>query len=213
VRDAELVPPGNFRAEIARQLAAWQSGLYKSFGDEGFRSATFGPYRAPETAAPWFDCWAQTNANLMPKPRASINTTNCRSDTSLFVATNLTTGVIEISHSHVRTVELKQFQFATFLTQQSRPRLIGGGPFRTWYTPERCHEDFVIAADGPSHPPLRAIWCAQAYREFDGLYDVALTAVTEDHGEEALVSRLSLQAVGYDAAMTLGKRFLAAVQR
>ena len=31
--------------------------------------------------------------------------------------------------------------------------------------------------------------------------------------DEALVSRLSLQAVGYDAAMALGKRFLAAVQR
>jgi hypothetical protein len=89
----------------------------------------------------------------------------------------------------------------------------GGGPFRTWYTPERCHEDFVVAARAPDHPPLRAIWCAQAYREFDGLYDVALIAVTENHGDEALVSRLSLQAVGYDAAMALGQRFLAAVQR
>jgi serine protease Do len=213
VRDRELAPPTSFRAEISSQLAVWQSGLYKSFGDEGFRSAALGPYRAPETAAPWFDCWAQTNANAVPKPRASVNTTNCRSDTGVFVATNLTTGVIQLSHSYVRTAELNQFQFATFLTQMSQPRLVGGGPFRTWYTPERCHEDFVVAARAPDHPPLRAIWCAQAYREFDGLYDVALIAVTEDHGDEALVSRLSLQAVGYDAAMALGQRFLAAVQR
>jgi serine protease Do len=213
VRDRELAPPTSFRAEISSQLATWQSGLYKSFGDEGFRSAALGPYRAPETAAPWFDCWAQTNANAVPKPRASVNTTNCRSDTGVFVATNLTTGVIQLSHSYVRTAELNQFQFATFLTQMSQPRLVGGGPFRTWYTPERCHEDFVVAARAPDHPPLRAIWCAQAYREFDGLYDVALIAVTEDHGDEALVSRLSLQAVGYDAAMALGQRFLAAVQR
>ena len=56
------------------------------------------------------------------------------------------------------------------------------------------------------------IWCAQAYREFEGLYDVALIAVTQDHGSEALVSRLSLQAVGYDDAMAIGKRFLEAVQ-
>ena len=56
------------------------------------------------------------------------------------------------------------------------------------------------------------MWCAQAYREFAGLYNVAVTAVTEDHGSEALVSRLSLQAVGYDDAMALGKRFLEAVQ-
>jgi len=57
------------------------------------------------------------------------------------------------------------------------------------------------------------VWCAQAYREFDSLYDVALTAVTEDDGTQALVSRLALQAVGYDAAIALSKRFLEAVQK
>ena len=45
-----------------------------------------------------------------------------------------------------------------------------------------------------------------------GLYDVALIAVTQDHNDEALVSRFSLQAVGYDEAIGLGKRFLEAVQ-
>jgi serine protease Do len=202
----------DLRAEIARQLAAWRSGLYKSFGDQGFRSTTLGPYRAPETMAPWFDCWAQTNAGTTPKPRASINSTNCASDTDLFVADDLNTGTIQITHSYVKTVDLNQFQFATFLTQLSQPRLVGGGPFRKWYTPQRCHEDFVSTAPAPDHPPLRVIWCAQAYREFEGLYDVALIAVTQDHGDEALVSRLSLQAVGYDDAMALGKRFLEAVQ-
>jgi serine protease Do len=54
---------------------------------------------------------------------------------------------------------------------------------------------------------------AQAYREFDGLYDVVLTAVTEDHGTEALVSRLGLQAVAYPDAIALSKRFLEAVQK
>src|SRR5216683_720300 len=65
VREHEMTP--DLHAEIARQLAAWQSGLYKSFGGEGFRSTTVGPYRAPETMAPWFDCWAQTNAGALPR--------------------------------------------------------------------------------------------------------------------------------------------------
>ena len=212
VRDHELVPPQDFRAEIGRQVAAWQAGVYKSFGDAGFRSSAFGPYQAPEPAAPWFDCWAQTNAGARPRPRASVNSTNCRSQTALFVATDMNTGLIQISHSYVTTVELNQFQFATFLTQMSQPRVVGGGPFRKWYTPERCHEDFLAATAAPDHPPLRVVWCAQAYREFDGLYDVAVSAVTEDHGRQALVSRLSLQAVGYDDAMALAKRFLQAVQ-
>ena len=41
---------------------------------------------------------------------------------------------------------------------------------------------------------------------------MALIAVTQDQGSEALVSRLSLQAVGYDDAVALGKRFLQSVQ-
>jgi len=211
-RVSQDAPISDFRAEVGRQLAAWQSGLYQSFAQTGFRSRMLGPYQAPESVAPWFDCWAQTNAGNTPRPRAHVNSTTCRSDSSLFVSGDLNTGVIQLSHSYVRSTDLNQFQFASFLTQMSQPRLVGGGPFRKWYTPERCQEDFVATASTPEHPPLRVIWCAQAYREFEGLFDVALTAVTQDNGSEALVSRLSLQAVGYDEAMTLSKRFLAAVQ-
>jgi serine protease Do len=212
VRDHEMMPPQDFRVEIGRQLASWQSGLYKSFSDHGFRSIAFGRYQAPEMAAPWFTCWAQTNASATPKPRANVDSMNCRSDTSLRVAPDLNTGLIQVSHSYVRSADLNQFQFASYLTQLSQPRLIGGGPFRKWFTPERCHEDFFVAAASQVHPPLRVVWCARAYREFGGLYDMALTAVTQDDGSEALVSRLSLQTVGYDDAMALSKRFLEAVQ-
>jgi serine protease Do len=210
----------DFRAEIGRQLTTWQAGLYKSFGDSGFSEAAFGPYRAPETAAPWFTCWGQTNAGTIPKPRASINVMNCQSDTSLFVAGDLTTGAIQLRHAYVTSADLNQFQFAVVLGGQSQPSMAGGSRFRKWYTAQRCHEDFVAAAEHatpqarpPLHPPLRVVWCAQAYREFEGLYDVVLTAITEDNGTEALVSRLILQAVGYDAAVALGKRFLEAVQK
>jgi serine protease Do len=205
-------PVADFSAEIARQLVAWQSGLYKSFGENGFRPTVLGPYRAPEAAAPWFDCWGRTNAGAIPRPRANVKSTNCRSETELFVAKDLVTGIIQLSHSHVGTVELNQFQFASFLTQISQARMIGGGATRKWFTPERCHEDFVSAAGSPRHPPLRVVWCARAHRKFEGLYDMALVAVTQDRGSEALVSRLSLQAVGYDDAVVLGKRFLEAVQ-
>jgi serine protease Do len=212
VRDHEMEPPQDFRAEIGRQLAAWQSSLYRSFGQEGFRSIAFGPYQAPETNASWFDCSAQTNTSAIPKPRASVDSMNCRSASGLFIADDLNTGLILLSHSYVRTVDLNQFQFANFLTQQSQPRLISGGAYRKWYTPQRCHDDFFATAASQDRPPLRVVWCAQPYREFGGLYDVSVTAVTEDHGSEALVSRLSLQAVGYDDAVALSKRFLEAVR-
>lgn len=210
VRDRETTP--DLRAEIGRQISQWRSALYKSFAEQGFRSTALGPYRGPEAAAPWLSCWAQTNAGAAPKPRFNVNSTSCASETSLFIAPDLTTGNIQINHYYVRTAELNQFQFATYLTQLSQARLLVGGPYRKWYTPERCHEDFVGGVAVPDRPSLRVLWCAQAYREFEGLYDVALIAVTQDDDKEALVSRLSLQAVGYEDAMTLGRRFLDAVR-
>jgi serine protease Do len=155
VREQKTAP--DLRGEVARQLTAWRSALYKSFGEEGFRSTALGPYLAPETSAPWFNCWANTNAGATPKPRASINSTNCTSDTGLFVAADLNTGAIQVNHSYVKTIDLNQFQLATLLTQMSQPRLVGGGPFRKYYTPERCHEDFVGTAAAPDHPPRKPI--------------------------------------------------------
>ncbi|MBO0752515.1 MAG: trypsin-like peptidase domain-containing protein [Bradyrhizobiaceae bacterium] len=209
VREDSL-PPQDFRAEIGRQLKAWQAGLYEAFAAGGFRPLVFGPYRAPEATLPWFTCSAQTNAGAIPRPRFSTNSMNCRSDTSLFIARDLTTGGIGLVHSLVTTADLNAFQFATVLSARTSTL---GIRLPKWLTAQRCHEDFVAATVGQHHPPLRAAWCAQAYRDFDGLYNVTLTAITEDHDTEALVSRLSLQAVGYGEAVAIGKRFLEAVQR
>jgi serine protease Do len=209
-RDRDATP--DLRAEIGRQITDSRGMLYKSLREQGFHAVALGPYQGPETEAPWFNCWAQTNAGVAPKPRFALNTTSCVSEASLFVASDLVTGNIQIYHSYVRSTELNQFQFATYLATLSQPRLLGGGPYRKWYTPERCHEDFVGGAAASDRPALRVMWCAQAYREFDGLYDVALIAVTQDDGSEALVSRLNMQAVGYDDAMDIGRRFLDAIR-
>lgn len=210
VRDRNETP--DLRAEIGRQITESRGTLYKALRERGFRSVALGPYQGPEPAAAWFNCWAQTNAGVAPTPRFSMNSANCSSDASLFIASDLTTGSIQIYHSYVRATELNEFQFATFLAQLSQARVLGGGSYRKWYTPERCRDDFVGSAATSDHPTLRVMWCARAYREFEGLYDVALIAVTQDDGSEALVSRLSMQAVGYDDAMDLGRRFLDAVR-
>ena len=212
-QDSDLPALSELRTEIGRQLTVWQEGLYKSLSGSAFRGATFGPYEAPESAAPWFTCWAQTNAGQVPKPRASTNTTSCTSDTQVFVATDLTTGGVRLSHSYLRSVDLNQFQFASFVSQQNQLPLLGGLAWnRKWHTQQRCHEDFLAGSSDDGRPPLRVLWCARAYREFEGLYDVWVVTITEDRGTEALVSRLSLQGVAYPNAIAIGKRFIEAVQ-
>jgi len=204
--------PEDLRKDVTAQLGSWRTALYRSLAEQGFRSDAFGPYQAPETQAPWFECWSQTNASASPKPRARINTTSCTADASVFIASDLDTGAVQISHSYFKSIDLNQFQFANILMPKARPYLSLGGPYRKWYTPQHCHEDFVGIAPASTHPPLRVMWCTQGYREFADLYDVVLVAVTQDQSDEALVSRLSLQAVGYDDAIKLGQRFLEGLQ-
>jgi S1-C subfamily serine protease len=206
LRTAPLTPE-DARAEIARQLTAWQGGLVKAITDKGFRQATYGPWRAPESAVPWLNCWARTNADATPKPRAILDTTQCSTRTSLFIAGDLTTGQVDFSHAHARSIDLNAFQFAAFVSREVQASWMGSN---RRLTQPRCREDFV-AFDRDAKPVLRVVFCARAYRELEGLYDVSILAVTQDRDREALISRLSMRGVTYDNALALGRSFVGAI--
>ncbi|MBS0321776.1 MAG: trypsin-like peptidase domain-containing protein [Proteobacteria bacterium] len=195
------------RAEIARQLTAFQAEFYAAVADKAFRPAKFGPYVAPESNATWFDCWASTNGDDLPPPRARADTTRCRTRTSIFVNDEMTTGSLELSHTHLRSVDLNAIQFASRLSMVAGAAAGGVSGSRKLYTSTQCRADFVAAHDS-ARTPLRVSWCARAYRDFPGLYDVWLTAVTQDRSDEALVSRIAMRGVTYANALKLGRTFL-----
>ncbi len=197
------------REEIGRQLITWQDGFHRGIVEQGFRETAFGPYEAPESRADWFDCWAQTNAREQPRPRAQMDRSSCSSNGNLYLMQDLQSGQVDISHTWMRSSELNAFQFAAVVSQH----LVTTG--RSWsskrLTAPECREQFVAAADPARAPTLRATWCARAYRDFEGVYDVVLTTVTQDREREALVSRLTMQGFSYDNALDLGRRFLGAI--
>ena len=203
--------PATLRAELGRQIAAHQTALYAQIEAAGLQKSDFGPYVAAESKADWFTCWGETNAGQVPKPRAVIETTNCSSESDIYIASDLSIGRLYVTQSYLRSIDLNAFQFATYLASENGLQW----PARwreKWYTPPRCTQDFARAAPPGKAPPLEAIWCARAYKDFPDLYDVALTTITQDRSTEALVSRLSLQAVTYEAAQRLAKQFIEALQ-
>jgi S1-C subfamily serine protease len=196
------------REEVGRQLDSWQASFYEALKGGGFRASAFGPYRGIESAAPWITCWAATNAGQVPRARASVNTTRCSSETGIFVSDRILTGRLELSHAYYKSVDLNAFQFAKELSQR------GGSGFDARearrLTEQECRDDFVVAAHG--HPALRATWCMRAYREFEGLYNVTLVALTQDRDREALLSQLTMQGVSHANAVALGRRFLEGIE-
>jgi len=209
-KEGRLSSSKDIRAEISRQLVLWQTTRDKSVADAGGRTVAFGPYRVVESAAPWFNCWSSTNAGEVPKPRAATNSTTCSSNTTLFIADDLLTGWIWYSHDYVRSVDLNQFQFGAFLANRDHQFKLKES--RKWHTQRRCHESFIAGSPSGERPPVRAQWCARAYRGLDGLYDVWFATITQNSGSEALVSRLYVEGAGYESALKHARRFLSAIQ-
>jgi S1-C subfamily serine protease len=198
------------RAEVGRQLDAWQAAFYEALTTTGFRPAVFGRYRGLESAAPWLNCWASTNADQLPRPRTNVNTTRCSSTTGVFVSDRILTGRLDLSYAYYQAVDLNAFQFAKELSQRSAgPGFNARAGKRL--TEQECRDDFV-AAPAAARPPLRATWCMRAYREFEGLYDVTLLALTQDQSREALLAQLTMTGVSHANAVALGRRFLEAIE-
>jgi S1-C subfamily serine protease len=210
-RAETALTPEKTRVEIGKQLSAWQRDHYKSILDQGFKASTFGPYQAPEAVAPWFTCWARTNSEQVPKPRALINATQCSTKTWLFIANGLDTGSLDFSHTYLKSDSLNAFQFASFVSQQFNTGFAPGG--RKHVTQNQCVENFVDAsATNPKRPSMRVVWCARAFRDYPEIYNVSLVAVTQDKSDEALLTKLSMSGVSYENALALSKKFLAAIE-
>jgi len=195
------------RAEITRQVSQWQDGLYAALESKGFRPTPNGPYVVPESAADWFTCGARTNADAKPKPRARNDSSSCNMQNWLFLAGDLFTGNVRLTRSHFKAQDLNSFQFAQFVSQNSRVSGDESNPKR--FTAPACHEDVYAADNDGRNPKLRVYWCASAYRELEGLYNTTLMAVTQDRNDEAVAVTLALSGVSYANAMRFARRLLA----
>ncbi len=106
-RLAEPLTGKSTRAEITRQLTAWQSGLYAALENKGFKPTSNGHYLVPESAAEWFTCGARTNADAKPAPRARLDSSSCDMQNDLFIASDLSTGDVRILRNHFKSLDLR----------------------------------------------------------------------------------------------------------
>lgn len=203
--------PATLKTQIGEALVKRSAALYAALQRAGFRSVLAAPLRLPESEAPWFTCWSQTNADEVPAPKVRVDATRCTADSSVFVSEDLGSGAMQLSHMSLDGSRVNAFQFASELGNRYQP--LGTESARTSrnFTHARCHEEFVSMGDAQTHPPLRASWCASAYRDFPGLYDVSLVAVTQAPGAQAGIVRLHLSGAPYDAALVIGRTVLESV--
>jgi hypothetical protein len=190
-------------ATLGRQLQEWQQAFFADLDGIAWTPGEFGDYQALEPQADWFSCRASTNADDRPRPRVVERSSQCLVNSQLFVDAELSTGLLQIAHTHLQSRELNATQFAAFLTQRFS---IGSNRGTRRNTGTRCVDGFVAASE--QAPELKTVWCAHAYKDFADLYDVELLALTRDRSDRALLSRLAIRGSSYANALREGRRFL-----
>ena len=199
------------REEINRQLIEYQNRFVDDYQKAPSKTSRLGSWSVTEPAADWMTCWANTNAEQIPKPRYVANNNRCSSNSSLFLSGDMSTGRFGYEHAYYQNEKLQAIQFPKLLFSGSR--LGGASPKRM--TEARCQQEFltkdssVVAVTGYSQ---RLMICARTYRDFTELYDVSAVLVTQNGSIDALVSSLVMRGLQWDKAMTLTQQFVKSVR-
>ena len=199
------------REEINRQLIDYQNRFADDYQKAPTKTNRVGSWEITEPAADWITCWANTNAEQIPKPRYVANNNRCSSNSSLFLAGDMSTGRFGYEHTFYQNEKLQALQFPKLLFSGSR--LGGASPKRM--TEARCQQEFltkdadVVQVAGYSK---RLMICARTYRDFTELYDVSAVLVTQNGSIDALVSSLVMRGLQWDKAMALTRQFVKTVR-
>ncbi|MCB1554876.1 MAG: trypsin-like peptidase domain-containing protein [Xanthomonadales bacterium] len=201
-RSGEPMSLDAVRAEIQAQMLTWQESLYAQLADLQPERTVLGPYQVAESRGPWFSCWARTNEDVRPVPRVLEQTSQCAMQNWIFIAGDLDTGLLQRKYTYLKSRKLNATQFAAYLTRHLRVDAAGSRRL----TAPRCEDSFVAVSE--QGPELKVVWCARAYKEFDGLYDVEMVALTREGNEDALLAQLSMRGAGYANALAEARRML-----
>lgn len=197
------------REEITRQLATHQQRIVDMAFAQPWKTLAFGPYRAPEFLTEVSDCGSTSNHNPLSPPVVLNQFASCALKETARVQQNLTGGGLRYRHTYLESRALNSLLFSRHVDQELRRGLLNrpsSGRGRTL-----CRDDFVSA--GPSgRLPVRLVWCTQAIRGYPGLYDIEVSAATQDRSDRALVSRLSLNGFSWANGQRLTRRLLETLQ-
>ncbi len=203
------VPPTDFRKEVVAQVSEHQSFLYDSlFAFGAIGTTATGHYIVPDTRAAYARC-----QDISPKfsghelPRSART---CLVPGDLFVDDDLQTGALAFRHERFEkgffqsTMAFADSMNKVFADGAPRAAVESDGEALTGY---RCHDGFVRRPGGA----LRVALCLRAYRDFAGLYDLHLRALTVDSASAALLGTLTVTGVSFKDGQKLAKKYLEAI--
>ena len=209
VRDLLITAKKNttadFKASVGKQLLTHQQVMIDTVLSSPFSHKTLGKYQVPTRESDQIRCWGQSNKEKEAPYR--FNSVNCAMESAIFVSDQLQVGHLAIRHEYVKSTDLSPLRFYALQSQSFKNEQFGNNKDHNRTAPQ-CHEHFVKN----SQLAMRAVLCARAYREFEGLYDFSLLTATTDDALVNLQSRMDANGVSYENGLRISRAFMESLQ-
>ena len=195
---------GDYSAEIARQLLAWQQGRYDDLLARDWQRVEFADWSALGELRNDMQCWGRSNEDDDEITVVSVSK-GCDAANRLYLGDSFSSGHIHYSFSMEQAVDLSTWRFHRTRTHNMYPDNSGDD---TQLTNMTCHSQFLrVASPDADDNQVQASICTRAYVEMPGLFDVLLLA-TQREEDQVYSAHFSLAGISREIADAFTVKFL-----
>jgi S1-C subfamily serine protease len=191
------------RNMVAQQALVHEAIVLEPGPAQQATQAVFG-FTLPSRMGMAFDC--STTGASEATQRLQMESISCFARAGVLLQLDLEVGRVEFQHRVLRAQGLTALQFSQRLNDIAEGYQRSGSARNV--AAFACRHA-LVALDGFD---ARVSTCARQYRLFTGLYDLAVTVISINSTETAVVSQLDLRGVGFEPGMQFVRRFLGAMQ-
>jgi len=191
------------RQRVTAQVFAYEAEVLGAQPDTAATQSVRG-YTLPTQISRHVEC--STVDEPSPHVRVRVETVSCWIPARIRVQAGVSVAGLSMQHRILQSMGLHPQQFERQVNRLAAAPLRAGASAHV--APFACR-DGLVSLDGFD---ARISTCVRQYRLFAGLYDFDVTVVGIDDAQQALVSRLALQGVGFESGKRTMERYLGALQ-
>jgi serine protease Do len=194
------------KKSITPQLIVHQDVMINALLSKPFPRQALGPATVAVGAEKLLRCWGQSSA--LPDKAYRSESTRCALQSDLYIDRDFSTGTVTWDHTYRNGDKLGALRFTNWHARSLQTSVFASGSLKPtrYLTRPHCHEDFVDR----EFTAMRVSICTRAHREFEGLFDMKITATTVDRSTEGLASNLDVRGVTFANGNRLLRAFIEA---
>lgn len=199
----------DIKQQINQQLKHNQHQLLSMLLEGDWQPRKLGEASAPGSMTPFIRCWGDSNADKKDAFYFSALTT-CRMDGEIFLSNEFRTGNVLMQYNWLESNALNSLHFYNLYEK----RINNVGPNNQTSSQDvtnfRCQNKLV--QQNEQGIKSKAIFCARAYKEYKGLYDILFVGASIDKEDKALITHFTLSGVEQSLGQTFTQKFMESTQ-